>query len=487
MDFLDPAKRRQHKIRLTIGYCLVAIALGFITYLLWLLSFGYGFDPKTGQVIQNGLVYVSSQPSSAEVYANNKFRGKSNLKLTIPGGNYDFVLKSKGYRDWSTSINLPGGGVVRLTYPLLIPEKLVTSDVQIYDKPPALASLSPDRRWLVVLRPDSSGDFDVYDLRQKNPQAVRISLPAAEHNRAPGSHKYKAIEWASNNRHLLLEHTYKGGKEFVVLDRQDPRLSYNVNDLLDASPDSVVFHDKRFDRLYAYNAKNKTLLEVNARNNQVATLLNEVLSYKAYGSNTVLYTSAKSKTKGNYSVNIWDGRASRLLHEYTADTAYKLDIAGFGDDLYVAVSPVSTNRLYVFKNPLSIMRSNRIPNPFIAIRINNPQFVSFSTSGQFIMAQSGSSFASYDFDIDAWYYFTLKDKLPLTAKAEWMDGNRMTLNINNKLAVFDFNGDNQQYLSVSSAGMNAYFDGNYDNLYTLGPSIKQPTKAALTRTLMVVP
>lgn len=486
MDFLDPKKRRQHRIRLIIGYCLVAIAACLAVYLLLLQTLGYDYDPKSGQVIRNGLIYVSTRPVSADVFANNEYQGRSNLKMTVPSGKYDFVLKSKGYRDWFAKVNLDDGGISRLTYPLLIPQTLASKDIKKYDTAPTFISNSPDRHWLVTLQPGSLSKYDVYDILKTNPIASTITVPDKLIKKATGKQSIKLVEWASDSRHLLVQHDYKGGREFIVIDREAPAQSFNVNALLDAVPDSVALRNKRFDRLYARIAKTNSLLDINAANKQVSTVLTDVINFKAYGNNTILYLSSNSKQTDKYSVNIWDGEKTYLLHNFPAKTAYLLDIAGYSGDQYVAVAPVSTNKLYVFKNPMDVMKFGKVPNPYIALKINNPQFLSFSASSQFVMAQSGSKFAAYDLDTDLWQYFTLKDKVPLTSKAAWMDGNRLLLNIDDKLKVFDFNGYNQQILVPTITNMTGYFNGGYSYLYALAPSATQPKKFALTQTSMVV-
>ncbi len=62
MDFLDPRKKRAYKIRLYIGYFLMAVALSIGTLILLFEAYGYDVNHKTGEVIQNGLVFVDSRP-----------------------------------------------------------------------------------------------------------------------------------------------------------------------------------------------------------------------------------------------------------------------------------------------------------------------------------------------------------------------------------------------------------------------------------------
>src|SRR3990167_6869978 len=60
MDFLDPRKRRAHHIRLMIGYGLMAVAIVLTATILVYWAYGYGFNTKTGGVVENGLLFVDS-------------------------------------------------------------------------------------------------------------------------------------------------------------------------------------------------------------------------------------------------------------------------------------------------------------------------------------------------------------------------------------------------------------------------------------------
>ena len=64
MEYLDPKKHKAHLIRLAVGYLLIGIALILTTVIL--LYRAYGFGLKNGEVIQNGLIFVSSRPNPAD-------------------------------------------------------------------------------------------------------------------------------------------------------------------------------------------------------------------------------------------------------------------------------------------------------------------------------------------------------------------------------------------------------------------------------------
>ncbi len=72
MDFLDPKAKRRHKIRLFIGYGLMAAVILSTSAILVFQAYGFDVDRKTGEVIHNGLVFVDSAPDNASVRFNGQ-------------------------------------------------------------------------------------------------------------------------------------------------------------------------------------------------------------------------------------------------------------------------------------------------------------------------------------------------------------------------------------------------------------------------------
>jgi hypothetical protein len=123
MDFLDPKKRRAYHIRLIVGYVLVAIVIGLATVILVYGANGYGINTKTGQIVQNGLLFADSKPGGARIYLNDVDQNAATAaRLVLPAGNYKLTLKKSGYRDWSRHFTLSEQSVARYVYPFLFPE-----------------------------------------------------------------------------------------------------------------------------------------------------------------------------------------------------------------------------------------------------------------------------------------------------------------------------------------------------------------------------
>src|SRR3954463_14418751 len=124
MDFLDPRKKRAHKIRLIVGYFLIAIVIGLSTIILVYGAYGYGINTKTGQIIENGLLFVDSKPGGADIYLNGtKQSGKTAARLVLAAGDYTLSIRKSGYHSWQRSFVLDEHTISRYVYPFLFPVK----------------------------------------------------------------------------------------------------------------------------------------------------------------------------------------------------------------------------------------------------------------------------------------------------------------------------------------------------------------------------
>ena len=87
MDFLDPREKKLRNIRLMIGYVLMTVLIFTATLVLVFQAYGFGVDRKTGEVIQNGLVYIDSAPDKADIYIDGvKQQDRSNARLALKAG-----------------------------------------------------------------------------------------------------------------------------------------------------------------------------------------------------------------------------------------------------------------------------------------------------------------------------------------------------------------------------------------------------------------
>lgn len=452
-----------------VGYFLVAIAIGLGGWLLLKAASGYGVDPKTGGILQNSLLFVGSRPGGADIYINGGRQGsQTSARLILPAGNYKLTLKKDGYRSWERNITLNEGSIARFVYPFLFPQEPRPVTIKAYSKNPPLITQSPDRRWLLVQRPEASGGnitFDEFDTNDLTKPARALVVPSGL-AATPSNSVLQEAEWSTDNKHLLLRHTFSGGDEFIIFNRDVPAESINVNKLFGVSPSEVALRNKKIDELYVFSQKSSDLQTANTANSRLTPLLKGVLAFKSNGPNIISYVTNQNAPSGQAVARIWDGNQSYDLHTFKAGSQYLVEEAQFQSHWYYVVGSNTDERVNIYKDPLDSLRNPAIARavPLLSLNIIDATKVSFSNNTRFIAAEAGQKLAIYDLEAQSAYRYTLES--PLAYALHWMDGHRLVGTIDGTFFVTDYDSTNQQRLSPTNYSRGGFFDSAYEQLIT---------------------
>lgn len=463
MDFLDSKKKKAHRIRLFIGYALMAVALSMSTVLIVLLTSGYDINRTTGAIIQNGLAIIDAHPEAADIFINGKPQGQTSQRLFLAEGNYDVKLQRAGYRDWSHKITLEGSTIEQLVYPFLFPTNLKTTTLKTYDSKPPLISQSPDRRWLVEQEVGKFGAFELVDLNDiKNPRSELV-LPSDTVTAAPGEHIFKEVEWSADNTNLLIEHSWPTGTEYILLNRNNALQSLNVSKLFpDQAGFRISLRSKRSDQFYLYNPATKSLMSGVANTKVATAILAHAVQFKTYKEDTIIYINESKE------VHLLQKDKDYAIRTMPDAPSYLLDYAEFNGKAYLVCGSPTDGHTYVYEDPLiSLTRvPAKTPQPLRVLIVNKPEYVSFSTIARFVAVQSGSKFAVFDAETGRQFRYDTSLSVTAGQKATWMDGHRLALVANSKLNVFDFDGANSQQLGSILPLSQPYFNRDYDAFFT---------------------
>jgi hypothetical protein len=474
MDYLDPKRNYRHQILLYLGYFLIAIVVILTTDILVELAHGYGFT-SNGTVIQNGLLYLSSQPNPASIYVNGVLNSsKTNTKLILPENIYNISLSIPGYRTWSRSIEIDGDTVERYVYPLLIPVELKTKNIKNYSSLSPLVSQSLNKRWLLVMEPGADSTFDLYDLNSPTKDPVQLTLPSTIISKASSSESFSVLGWSDDNQHLLVDHVYDGKNEYLLIDTADPTQSVNLSQVLNSQTfTSISLDNQKYDQYYLYDAAKQSLSSDTLENPATATpILNNVITYQSYQDNTILYATINHSLANKVDINIETNGQNYHIKTVAGGTNYLLNIASYGGTVYVAAGAASENKVYIYKDPVGQLNADphQEPVPTQVLFVKNPNYLSFSDTAQFIVAESGQQFGVYDIDNSHGYNYTTTEPIDTPqVSANWMDGDRLTYVSGGKVIIFDYDNNYQQTLVSSTSQTEAYFSPNYKYMYTIAP------------------
>lgn len=490
MDFLDPNKKRSNKIRLYVGYLLIAIAISMSALVLLFINAGYRLD-KEGKVTRNSLLFVASNPSGAQayiegLYSKHKTQGKTDTKFNLQEGRYRVTIQKDGYRIWQREMNLEGGSVERLAYPFLFPEKLSTKDLKEYLGESGIVSSSPDRKWIIVQNPENILNFDIFNTSDLAKPNTSFSIPQGVLS-SGANQKLEIVEWSSDNSNILMKHSFNNEAEYVIINKDKPEESININTLTGQKPATVSLKDRKIDQIFLHMTPGGLLQQVDVKSKTLTPTISKTLAYKSHGDDMLVYVTPITDDDKQVSVHIKTKDKDYELRKLPIAETYLVDVARFDNSWYIVAGSSSSNNVYVYKDPLTILVNDNPRKSFFAriIKIDNPKYVSFSANTRMIAVQSGQNFAVYDNETDRQYRYQIKDQFDTERHAEWMDGHRLVSSTNKTALVFDFDGINQQKLMPINPKIDVMFDRDYQNAFSFDIA-NQNNISHLTQTKLLV-
>ncbi len=474
MDYLDPKKQSRNQIVLFVGYGCVAIAIAIATLVLVYQAYGFGLN-KSGTVIQNGLTYFSSQPSSATINVNGvDSKLKTNTRIVLPENIYKIILSRHGYRNWERTIQVDGGSVHHYDYPMLLPKVLTSKKIGNYSAAPGVASQSLDRRWFMIEQPGSVTNFDVYDLKNTAKPPVTIAVPDGVLTKSTnGQDSWLFDEWSDDSAHVLLEHLHDGQSEYILVNRESPEQSINLNTTLGGSFTKLTLNNRKFNRYYLHDTPSGALQTATIAQPTPEAFLPQVLAYKSYSDDTVLYATNDTKSSDKVLIKLRAGDKTYNLKTLPSGSTYLLDLTKYDNKLFVVLGATNQNKLFIYKDPIGqlVDEERHALAPAQVLHVVSPNYVSFSSSAQYIMAENGTQFGVYDNENGKGYNYTTS--LPLdvpAAHATWMDGNRLTYVSSTKMVIFDYDYTNQQRLMTASSSYLPAYAPDYKFIDVIAPS-----------------
>lgn len=470
MDYLDPKKKKQRKNYLMLMYALIGVIIAITTVVLVYFVSGYTIDRETGEVIQNGLLYVDSKPESAQIFLNGKQqRGNTDARLVLGAGNYNVELKRDGYRPWQRSIILEGGSLRRLTYARLVPEQLNSETALSFAAEPTMLTQSIDKRWLVTADAADPLVMHVIDLDRAELRLDELALPLDLLDVKEGG-RWEVVDWADDNRTFLAIYRTPTSAEYALIDRQTPANSKKLKTIFASTPFSEVsLRDRKRDLVFLFNKQTGTVYRANASNGDVSVALEGAIDFVSFGNDALLYVTAEGAPEGNVLAILRNGDKTYKLRTLKTSDNYLLDMSKLGNALVLGVGSPAENRVIVYNDPINALKDNDfsdLPVPTTVLQVKDPEELVISADSSVIMARGGQNFASHEFEADRSYNFSFSQTLDAAQEMRWLDGQHAVISAAGKQFMFDFDGSNRYELVASIPLLGSIMERNMDLLFS---------------------
>ncbi len=476
-----------------VGYALLSVVIALATVLLVYVSRGFYVDSE-GTVIQNGLMYIDTEPVSADVYLNGeKQSGKTDARLVVPEGNYSIELKRAGYWPWQRSVRLDGGSLRRLTYVRLVPESLSQKQYLNLPAAPDVVSQSDDGRWLLLMYNKTPGEAHVVDLRSGTPRLVDVPFPAEIATQLQDG-VWGSVQWADDNKTFLAAYSSGSTTTHVLADRTDPEQTVTLRDSIPlVSFTSATLHDGKRDRVYLHDADESVLYTANVTSGESAVLIEGVIEFAATGRDTVLYVTDALSSDGTVEVRLRerDDERSVIRTGLQESDTYLLDVGSRDDSPVVAISSPAEDRVIVYDDPRAAISSSSIsdiPVPTTVMRIADPQQLMLSDDASAVIARGGDSFTSHEFTEDRTYAYSLNvlgQDIASIESFDWVDNRYMTLRTDTSHYFADFTGDNTHAVVDTVGALPLVFDDRRERIISV--ETRDSGAARLVETSLLAP
>jgi len=216
-------------------------------------------------------------------------------------------------------------------------------------------------------------------------------------------------------------------------------------------------------------------------------LIGNVNNFDIYNSNIITYTGtnvANQKIAGIYR----DGDAiSYVLKTKTVDDENVLNIAAtkyFNDD-YVAVSDGKNVNVLKGSYPIT---TNGDSSSLVSVASfnseNNISKLSFSSTGEYVLAQSDAYFISYDLEYQNLSSSTIEGN-GATSSLKWLNKNYIWSDRDGKLTIREFDGANVSTINSVIIGQDAALTSNGKYLYSINKT--STGSYQLQRVRMILP
>ena len=445
--------KRQKLVLRIFSYFVICVLSVITTALLLYIALGYRLD-SDGTVVRSGLLLADSKPVSSEVYINgiNK-EDPTQSRFVLPAGTYDLELKREGYFSWKNTALVEASSVRNIYYPLLIPEKFTAKPSVVVDDFTSLTQ-SDDRKRVLIASKDKR-QLELVELGSQ-PKISSLALPA-DFLVSGTLGDLTVIEWAQDDRHVLVRQRVGKVESLLVIDTSDPQSSVNISEIF--PEDSMKNAKFVFGSSNVITAINGSVLKAyDSENDQSRVIKTRVLQYEPLNEGTFSFVGSSS-SGAEFEAGVISGSESVVVHRAPlAKGAPRSTMLKYDNNQYLAVWLPGEKTTTVYSNPLARpILSEQLP--FVKLPLADATLLE-SPDSQFLLAVKNDQVSVYDFE----YSEKTQFKLPKNAQdLRWVRSHQMTFNNGKNFYIVDFDGKNR-YELPKGYGLQVFFDNGFENI-----------------------
>lgn len=408
--FKKPTHRQYIIRRVALALLATTSVLIIVTVTIFLML-GYRLDSGSGKLSQGALLQFDSAPNSAEVKVDGLVLGsRTPTKQTVIAGRHTVQMTKDRYETWERSLTLDAGTLTWLDYTRFVPKVRTAETVLDY---PSLVSLkiSADQKWALAQEKADSPVFQLIDLRSEAVKSSLVTVPSSLYTNdatssveatSPVGSSFTITAWNKAGRYAIVKHNYANQTEWLLVDTQDISRSVNITRTM-----SVGFNDLQFigtggSALYGL-ASDGVIRKLDLAAGTISrSLVSHVESFAIYDGTVITYIGLDPNNPSQRVAGVYrDG-------EEKAHVVYSVEANGEGllvttgkyfSDNYVVVAHGKTVEVFKGDYPSSSSDDSSSLKSLVTLEASSAvTSLSMSPEGDYILAQSNTTFLSYELE-----------------------------------------------------------------------------------------
>lgn len=477
---LKKPTKKQLLVRRIVFSSIATLSVLIIATFAILFMLGYRLDSGNGRIEQGALMQFDSTPNGADVYIDGRSIGsRTSTKQTVVAGTHSIRMARQGYQDWNRTLSLTAGTLTWLDYIRLVPNDRPVKTVTTYESLVNL-TISPDNKWALAQEKADIPAFHLIDLRAEEVKSSLLELPQASYSDATTAdvtHSFALVSWDDGGRYALIKHLYKDQTEWLVADTQNIQQTVNVTQLL-----GVGFNDLRFTgtsgKVFYGLTSEGAIRKIDLAAATISrTFVTHVESFDIFDNSIISYVGldpadATKRVAGVYRDGDESPHVLRTVN--AAETKLLVSSGRYFSDNYVAIAEGNTVTLLRGSFPSSSSQDASSLAPLTSFELAGPATaLSFSPGSNYVLAQSGASFKSYEIEHKRTDIGMLPTANGVSASTlKWLDGSHLWTDDANDLVMRDFNGINPFSIMTVQPGFDASISQNGRFFYAVGKTDK---------------
>ncbi len=480
--------KRRKRAQLTFVYFIMTLAVISSVAVLVLVILGYRFNRFDGKVEQGGLVQFDSRPAGATVTLDSvQLANKTASKITATAGSHTVKMTKDGYTQWQKDVVVKPGTVLWLNYARMLPTKLISTEVATA---PTITSavVSPDKRWMAFIGPDNDPTVSIVDLNAQTPVIRQVTLFASDYSAVPDgqTQKFAVGSWASDNRSVMVTHTYGDKTEYLSVDSRGIEPVRNISTLLGVDALAAMYSLVDTNLMYILTSQHE-LREANLDARTLSgPLLYNIADVVQFDRSTLVYETLPDSKQTRQVGYLTTGASKPKVVRTEADTTkpFKMRFGRYYNADYVLIHQGAQTEILIGDLPASDSASEpNLKRYALVADETGADYLGFSPGeNRFAYVQHGATVLTYDLELRS----AARVTLTTTPRREidWLDNYHIVTTVGGVAALQDFDGTNyQQFADTNVADILTTISANGSYMYHVA---QRPSGAAIVRTKLLV-